>query len=117
MSADRQAVMSLVEQRVANEHLRRHMLACEAIMRALAVRFGEDEDAWGVAGLGHDLDAEETEDDFTRHGVIAGEALASPRRRRRRRARRRRAQRRAHGSERRSRGWTSLSSSPTSSAA
>ena len=76
MSADRQAVMTLVEQRVANEHLRRHMLACEAIMRALAVRFGEDADAWGVAGLGHDLDAEETEDDFTRHGVIAGEALA-----------------------------------------
>ena len=62
---------------MANEHLRRHMLACEAIMRAFAARFGEDEDEWGIAGLGHDLDAEETEDDFARHGVLAGEALAS----------------------------------------
>jgi predicted hydrolase (HD superfamily) len=76
MSANREDVVTLVEQRVANEHLRRHMLACEAIMRAFAARFGEDEEAWGIAGLGHDLDAEETEDDFTRHGLVAGEALA-----------------------------------------
>ncbi len=77
MSADRREVMTLVEARVTNEHLRRHMLACEAIMRAFAARFEEDEDEWGIAGLGHDLDAEETEDDFARHGVLAGEALAS----------------------------------------
>lgn len=68
-------VQALMEERVANEHLRRHMLATEAIMRGLALRLDEDPEAWGVAGLGHDLDAEETADDFARHGAIAAAAL------------------------------------------
>jgi predicted hydrolase (HD superfamily) len=34
------------------------MLATEAVMRALARRFEEDEDHWGMAGLLHDADAE-----------------------------------------------------------
>jgi putative nucleotidyltransferase with HDIG domain len=60
---------------VANDHLRRHMLATEAIMRGLALRLGEDPDAWGLAGLAHDLDAEETVDEFSRHGTVAADAL------------------------------------------
>jgi uncharacterized protein len=75
MTIDRAAVLAEVEARVANENLRRHMLATEAIMRALAVRFDEDPDVWGLAGLGHDLDSEETEDDFTRHGAVASARL------------------------------------------
>jgi putative nucleotidyltransferase with HDIG domain len=72
---DRAPVLAEVEARVANENLRRHMLATEAIMRALAARLGEDPDVWGLAGLGHDLDVEETEGDFSRHGTVAAEAL------------------------------------------
>ena len=68
-------VLAIVEARVANENLRRHMLATEAIMRALAARLGEDPDLWGLAGLAHDLDCEETGDDFARQGVVAAEAL------------------------------------------
>jgi putative nucleotidyltransferase with HDIG domain len=75
MTPDRSAVLAEVEARVANENLRRHMLATEAIMRALAMRLGEDPDAWGLAGLGHDLDSEETEGDFARHGTMAAETL------------------------------------------
>jgi putative nucleotidyltransferase with HDIG domain len=75
MTPDRAPVLAEVEAHVTNENLRRHMLATETIMRALAVRLGEDPDVWGLAGLGHDLDAEETEGDFTRHGAVAAETL------------------------------------------
>ncbi len=77
MSLSRDEVLALLGERVANENLRRHMLATEAIMRALAEHLGEDPDAWGLAGLGHDLDAEQTEGDFTRHGREAAELLAA----------------------------------------
>lgn len=71
----RDEVLVLLGQRVVNEHLRRHMLATEAIMRALAVRLGEDERLWSLAGLAHDLDSEETEHDFSQHGMGAAQAL------------------------------------------
>jgi putative nucleotidyltransferase with HDIG domain len=77
MTLDRGPVLAEVEAHVASENLRRHMLATEAIMRALAGRLGEDPDVWGLTGLGHDLDVEETEDDFTRHGAVAADALRS----------------------------------------
>jgi uncharacterized protein len=73
--ATRDQVLALLEERVASEHLRRHMLATEAIMRALAERLGEDPDLWGLAGLAHDLDSEETEGDFSQHGAGAAQAL------------------------------------------
>ncbi|HJW74331.1 MAG TPA: HDIG domain-containing protein [Thermoleophilia bacterium] len=77
MTLTREAVVALVQERVANENLRRHMLATESIMRAVAERLGEDVEAWGLAGLGHDLDSEQTEDDFTRHGREAADLLAA----------------------------------------
>jgi putative nucleotidyltransferase with HDIG domain len=73
----REAVLALVEGGVQNEHLRHHMLATEAIMRGLASRLGEDPEEWGLAGLGHDLDAEDTEGAFERHGAEAAATLAA----------------------------------------
>jgi len=75
MTVAREQVVAAVEERVTNVNLRRHMLATEAIMRALAVRLGEDPDVWGLAGLAHDIDVEETEGDATRHGAVAADAV------------------------------------------
>jgi len=72
----RDQVLALVEKAIANLNLRRHMLASEAVMRALARRLGADADLWGLAGLAHDLDAESTGDDFARHGMQAAETLS-----------------------------------------
>jgi uncharacterized protein len=71
----RDDALALVEGRVANVNLRRHMLATEAIMRALAERLDEDVEQWGLAGLAHDLDVETAGDDSSRHGAEASEAL------------------------------------------
>jgi predicted hydrolase (HD superfamily) len=55
---DRQEALEIVNQNIKNSQMVKHMLATEAVMRALARRFGEDEDRWGLAGLLHDADAE-----------------------------------------------------------
>ena len=55
---DREQALEIVNRYIGNPHMVKHMLATEAVMRALARRFGEDEDRWGLAGLLHDADAE-----------------------------------------------------------
>ncbi len=73
--ASRDEIVRLIEGSIATVNLRRHMVATEAVMRALAVRLGHDADVWGLAGLAHDLDAEETEGDVARHGARAAQRL------------------------------------------
>lgn len=71
----REDAISLVGSHVKNDKLLKHMLAVEAIMRELAVKLGEDADLWGLTGLLHDLDYELTQEDFSRHGLMAAEML------------------------------------------
>ena len=44
-------------------------------MRKLAQKMGEDEDLWGITGLLHDLDYEETKYDMPRHALRTEEIL------------------------------------------
>ena len=54
----RAEALALVHEYTESESLRKHMLAVEAAMRAYAVKFGEDPERWGLAGLVHDFDYE-----------------------------------------------------------
>jgi len=66
----------IFHQYVRTENLIKHSLATEAIMRALARRLGEDETLWGVTGLLHDLDFEETKEDPPSHTLKTAQILA-----------------------------------------
>lgn len=69
MKIDRETALSLLHQYVKNEKMIFHCLASEAVMRGLARRLGRDEEAWGLAGLLHDLDVEVTNADPVVHGT------------------------------------------------
>lgn len=58
----RDEALALLHQHVKTQNLIKHMLASEALMRGLARKFGEDEEKWGLAGLLHDIDYDETKD-------------------------------------------------------
>jgi hypothetical protein len=72
---DRDYAISLLEEYVKTDNLRKHMLATEAIMRSLARKFGEDEELWGIAGLLHDIDYELCGEDTEKHGALGAEML------------------------------------------
>ncbi len=71
----RQEALELMKSRVTTRNLQKHILAVEAVMRKLAEHFGEDIEEWGLAGLLHDLDYEDTKDDAARHSMMAADWL------------------------------------------
>jgi len=75
MLKDRGYYIDLLHQHISNPKMIAHCLASEAVLRALARKFGEDEEVWGIAGLVHDIDSEQTESDHTMHGLVAAEML------------------------------------------
>ena len=66
---EREEALNLVKSKVKNKNLIKHMLAVEAIMRRLARHFEEDEELWGLTGILHDLDYDETVDDPEKHSL------------------------------------------------
>jgi putative nucleotidyltransferase with HDIG domain len=66
---------ALVKDKTDKDITVRHLISVEGLMRALARRFGQDEDRWALAGLFHDLDQDQTGEDPSRHAYLAAEWL------------------------------------------
>ncbi len=67
--------LKLLKVKLKNKNLIKHSLTVEVCMRKLAAEFREDLDTWGLTGLLHDLDYEDTKDDFQKHGFVTAEIL------------------------------------------
>ncbi len=72
----REEAYNLTKPRFSNKNLFKHVLAVEAVMRELADYFEQDVDKWGLVGLLHDLDYEETADTPERHTLVTEELLS-----------------------------------------
>jgi predicted hydrolase (HD superfamily) len=71
----REEAVSLLENYVKAENMRKHSYASEAVLKALAERLDRNEEEWGIAGLLHDIDIEVTNADPHTHGLHAEKLL------------------------------------------
>lgn len=71
----REEALNLVKQNVKKDNLIKHMLAVEVIMRKCAEFLNEDKEKWGLVGLLHDIDYEQTKNNAEKHALISGEIL------------------------------------------
>jgi lysyl-tRNA synthetase class 2 len=66
---------NLLDKYIKDPITKLHCRESEVIMRALAKHLKQDEGVWGIIGLLHDIDWEETKDDTKNHCVKAVEIL------------------------------------------
>ena len=70
---NRDEILDSIHGNVQDRNLIKHMLATEAIMRALARKLGEDEEEWRLTGLIHDIDMELVEGDMSSHSRLSAD--------------------------------------------
>lgn len=80
---DREQALKLVREKIKNKNLVSHCLAVEAIMKGLAKELNEragnsdiDIDKWGMTGLVHDIDYDQTAKEPDKHSLIGADILA-----------------------------------------
>jgi putative nucleotidyltransferase with HDIG domain len=71
----RDEAIAKLKEKVTTDWLVKHNLAAGAVMRACAVRLGEDADAWEVLGIIHDIDFDLTKETPELHTIQAGNWL------------------------------------------
>lgn len=67
---------TLVAKFITEPATKLHLRESEVIMRALARKFGEDQEQWGIIGLLHDIDWDLTKNDTANHCVKCKEILS-----------------------------------------
>ena len=75
MLIPRAEALELLKVHIQNERMIAHSLSSEAVMRAVALRLGENEEKWGLAGLLHDIDVEITQANPHTHALVGAEML------------------------------------------
>jgi putative nucleotidyltransferase with HDIG domain len=70
---NRDEILDSIHGNVQERNMIKHMLATEAIMRALARKLGEDEEEWGITGLIHDIDMELVDGDMSSHSKLSAD--------------------------------------------
>lgn len=68
---EREDALALCREKTRKETTVRHLVSVEGVMRALARRFGEDVELWGLTGMFHDLDQDVTGEDGVGHAEVA----------------------------------------------
>ena len=71
----RDKALELLKENLSNQNLIKHCFAVEAIMRALAHHFNEDEEKWGLTGLLQDIDYEKVKDNLSQHSLVGAKML------------------------------------------
>ncbi len=71
----REKALATLKENLSNQNLIKHSLAVEAVMRALARHFGEDEERWGLTGILHDIDYEKVGNDLSQHSLVGAKML------------------------------------------
>lgn len=72
---NREQALRLLHTHIANDQLIKHSLATEAIMARIARELGADADYWGMLGLLHDIDFDQTKDSPAEHTRVAATML------------------------------------------
>ncbi len=72
---ERENALKLLKKHIKQDGLIKHHLAAEMVMRSFARHFGKNENLWGMTGLLHDIDWEETRDDPEQHSLRSAEIL------------------------------------------
>ena len=75
ISLSRDTAYQLVLEKIGENNLLKHILSVEAGMRKIAEHFDEDVEYYGLTGLLHDLDYNETKNDEARHTYVTKEWL------------------------------------------
>ena len=71
----RDEALQILKENLSNQNLIKHCFAVEAIMKALAQRFGQDQERWGLSGLLHDIDYEKVKNDLSQHSLVGAKML------------------------------------------
>lgn len=71
----RDEALALVRSKAEKETTVRHLITVGGVMRRLAEHFGEDKETWGLVGLFHDIDQDQTHHDLSKHAYLGAEWL------------------------------------------